>query len=59
MPFEITHGKWTVREFFALWPRLTIHGWAWLTDVRAVSACRWDQGKLVETRHYLEKIHAG
>ena len=47
------------REFFAIRPRLTIHGWCWLADVREVRTFAPEhlpEGKWLW--HY-EKINVG
>lgn len=41
-------------EFFALIPRRTINGWAWLTDLRTVRTLTLEHG----WRTHYEKINA-
>lgn len=48
------------REFFAYWPRLTIHGWAWLTDVKEISTMEQDgpyPWNFRRTRRHFEKLY--
>lgn len=56
-PEDVQCHQFTLREFFAFWPVNTIHGWAWLTDCRAVfTQYRDEDGNFCDRIHF-EKLY--
>ena len=51
---DVQYVQETTREFFCIIPRITIHGWAWLTDLRTVRTLTVEHG----WRTHYEKLNA-